>query len=92
MTATLKARLLSAPAYARPVVPLTLSLIAGIAIGAEWPGGNAIALAVIGGSIAAVARCLACRRPTAFLPLILFISLGYLSMQPYAVPRFPPTM
>ena len=33
MTATLKARFLAASAYARPVIPLTLSLIAGIAIG-----------------------------------------------------------
>ena len=92
MTATLKARLLSASAYARPVIPLTLSLIAGIAIGSEWPGGQAIALAVIGGSVAVIARCLARRRPAAFFPLILFVALGYLSMQPYAIPRFPPTM
>jgi hypothetical protein len=63
MTATLKARIRSASAYARPVIPLTLSLIAGIAVGAEWPGGQAIALAVIGGSAAVIARCLARHRP-----------------------------
>lgn len=90
MTATLKAHFLSASAYARPVIPLTLSLIAGIAIGSEWPGGTAVALAVIGGSIAVIARCLARRRPAAFSPLILFVALGTLSMQPYATPRFPP--
>jgi len=90
MKATLKARFLSASAYARPVIPLTLSLIAGIAIGSEWPGGQAMALAVIGGSGAMIARCLVRRRPAAFFPLILFAALGYLSMQPYAIPRFPP--
>jgi competence protein ComEC len=90
MTATLKARFLSASAYARPVIPLTLSLIAGIAVGSEWPGEKGFALAVIGGSGAAIARCLARRRPAAFFPLILFVALGYLSMQPYAIPRFPP--
>jgi competence protein ComEC len=89
MTATLKARFLSASAYARPVIPLTLSLIAGIAIGLEWPGGEVAALAVIGGSGAVIARCLACRRPAAFSPLILFVALGYLSLQPCAAPRFP---
>ena len=90
MTATLKARFLSASAYARPVIPLALSLIAGIAIGSEWPGGQAIALVSIGGSIAVIVRCLARGRPAAFFPLILFAALGYLSMQPYASPRFPP--
>jgi len=90
MTATLKARFLSASAYARPVIPLTLSLIAGIAIGSEWPGEKGFALAVIGGSGAAIAGCLVRRRPAAFFPLILFVALGYLSMQPYATPRFPP--
>ena len=90
MTVTPKARSLSASAYARPVIPLTLSLIAGIASGSEWPGGQATALAVIGGSIAAIAGCLARRRPAAFVPLILFVALGYLCMQPYVIPRFPP--
>jgi competence protein ComEC len=90
MTATLKARFFSASAYARPVIPLTLSVIAGIAIGSEWPGGKAVALAVIGVSGAVIARCLACHRPAAFSPLILFIALGYLSLQPYVIPRFPP--
>ena len=89
MTATLKARFLSASAYARPVIPLTLSLIAGIVIGLKWPGGEAAALAVIGGSGAVIVRCLACRRPAAFSPLILFVALGYLSLQPYTAPRFP---
>jgi competence protein ComEC len=90
MTATLKARFRSASAYARPVIPLTLSLIAGIAIGSEWPGETVLALAVTGGSGAAIAGCLACHRPAAFFPLILFVALGYLCLQPYVIPRFPP--
>ena len=90
MTAPLRSHFRSASAYARPVIPLSLSLIAGIAIGSEWPAGGAIALAIIGGSGAAIARCLVRRRPAAFSPLILFLALGYLSMQPYAIPRFPP--
>ena len=49
-----------------------------------------MALVVIGGSGAMIARSLARRRLAAFFPLILFAALGYLSMQPYAIPRFPP--
>lgn len=76
--------------YQRPVIPLTVALMAGIALGAEAPGweGPAFALALACGL--GTGRCLIRGTPAAVLPLVLFFSLGYLSLQPWMQPRLPP--
>ncbi len=75
--------------YHRPIIPLTVALMAGIALGAALPGFGVWVLvpAAVGG--AAVGRCLLKQAPAVVSPLILFAALGYLAMQPWASPRFP---
>jgi len=75
--------------YQRPVIPLTVALMAGIALGGEAPGYGLWALALGLACGLGTARCLARRRPAAVYPLLLFIAIGYLSLQPWVHPRFP---
>ncbi len=75
--------------YRRPFLPLTVALIAGIAWGAEAPGWAAAALAIVLACGLALLRCIVRGTPAAVLPLVLFIGLGYLSLQPWVQPRFP---
>ncbi|MGD8980662.1 MAG: DNA internalization-related competence protein ComEC/Rec2 [Desulfobacterales bacterium] len=76
--------------YSRPVIPLLLSMISGIVIGARFPG-NAIWMVIV------VLVCAATllffirkKRTSKFLPLVLLVVLGYLSIQPWVCPAFPP--
>jgi competence protein ComEC len=75
--------------YHRPVIPLTVALIAGIALGSALPGGGMWALALAGACGAAVIRCLLRRSNAVVSPLLLFTAIGYLSLQPWVCPRFP---
>jgi competence protein ComEC len=75
--------------YRRPIIPLTVALIAGIALGSEAPGWLGTALAVVLVCGLGVVRCLIRGRPAVVPPLMLFIALGYLSLQPWIQPRFP---
>jgi len=62
--------------YQRPVIPLTVALMAGIALGGAAPGweGSAFALALACGL--GTGRCLIRGTPAAVLPLVLFFSLA----------------
>jgi competence protein ComEC len=82
--------------YARPVIPLLITGILGIYLGAEFPGrflwAAGIALLTAGLMIGCVLR----QRPvwaalaSSTAPLLFFLALGYLSIQPWTAPRFPP--
>lgn len=67
----------------RPLVPLAAAVIVGIGIGAACPGWHrvfwAAALGLAGGMVAAIRG----RRVSNFLPIALFLALGYLSIQPW---------
>jgi len=76
--------------YRRPVIPLTVALTAGIALGSALPGAGAWAWAVATACAAAIAGCLIRRKAALIYPLALFIAIGYLSLQPWMQPRFPP--
>ncbi len=75
--------------YFRPLIPLLLALILGCLLGEALPGHRLSAVCLI------LAACLAIgfqRRRSqgaVFWPLLLFFSLGYLSVQPWLAPRFP---
>lgn len=75
--------------YRRPVIPLTVALMAGIALGGEAPGYGLWALALCLACGLGTARCLVRRQPAAVHPLLLFVALGYLSLQAWVDPRFP---
>ena len=75
--------------FFRPAIPLLISLMGGIWLGADFPGFMRWigAAAVIG-----FAFCLLHifrRKTLRLIPILLFISLGYLSVQPWVSPRIP---
>ncbi|MBL7180890.1 MAG: DNA internalization-related competence protein ComEC/Rec2 [Desulfobacterales bacterium] len=82
---------MTATIYFRPVIPLLLALVAGTALGFWFPGhafrAGLLTFLCIAGIVFAVARQKAAR----ILPLVLFTALGYLSIQPWLTPKFPPS-
>jgi competence protein ComEC len=73
----------------RPIIPLLISLVCGIILGSEYPG-NGIWL--WGAVIVWTCFCLLCicrKQAALFFPVMLFVSLGYLSIQPWLSPRYP---
>jgi competence protein ComEC len=74
--------------YARPLIPLLLALMTGIVMGLWLPGLSGtflvIAVVLLFSLLVAWKRQKAC-----LLPLFLFFSLGYLSLQSWTSPRLP---
>jgi competence protein ComEC len=73
----------------RPLIPLLISLVGGILLGSRFAGfatgAGVLALVWAGFSLIGLYR----RKPGFFMPLLLFVSLGYLSIQPWLSPRLP---
>ena len=76
--------------YFRPVVPLLLSMILGIVAGSRFPGHAVCAYLATCVFIFWILNSIYRNRTVVFLPLILFFTLGYLSIQSWVVPNFPP--
>lgn len=74
----------------RPLIPLTLALMLGIALGEAAPGGEAAAWAATGGAMLTLLRALRRAAGGLLSPLFLFCALGYLAIQPWAAPVFSP--
>ncbi|MEJ5358544.1 MAG: DNA internalization-related competence protein ComEC/Rec2 [Desulfobacterales bacterium] len=72
----------------RPLPPLAVALMLGILLADLAPGGEAAAWALVLGAGAALVGRLRRGRDSLFAPLLLFLALGYLSLQPWAEPRF----
>ncbi len=76
--------------YFRPVVPLLLSMISGIAAGSWLPGHDVLAYVVVSISICLIFHAIRKNRTVIILPIVLFVVLGYLSIQSWVMPNFPP--
>ncbi|MGW8188494.1 MAG: ComEC/Rec2 family competence protein, partial [Desulfobacterales bacterium] len=76
--------------YARPLIPLTLSFMVGIVGGLFWAGFEPAVLVSLTAAFGFTVFCLLRRRNERLAPLLIFIFLGYLSVQPWMTPRFPP--
>jgi len=74
----------------RPLLPLACALGAGIALGYGWPARGAWAALGSAGCLMWIGMGIRHRRPALIAPLVLFCSLGYLLIQHWAAPRFPP--
>ncbi|MBW2201179.1 MAG: DNA internalization-related competence protein ComEC/Rec2, partial [Deltaproteobacteria bacterium] len=75
--------------YARPVIPLLIALIAGIAFGSWFPGHKEWSYGVIFICSGFIGVKIFQRQPSVITPILLFIALGYLSIQPCRAPDFP---
>jgi competence protein ComEC len=74
--------------YYRPILPLVVALIAGIAAGYGVSGHRFFAYCIIIILIPAVSCSIIKNKSCRFLPLLLFIALGYLLIQPWTAPQF----
>ncbi len=77
------------PLFYRPLIPVTVALIAGIAFGAALPGYVWPAGGVILVSVMATCHRIKKRRSVLIMPLLLCAAAGYLSIQPWLSPRLP---
>jgi competence protein ComEC len=75
--------------YSRPVIPLLLSMISGIVVGARFPGHGTWMVIVVSVCAAALLFFIRKKRTSQLFPLVLLIALGYLSIQPWVAPTFP---
>jgi competence protein ComEC len=76
--------------YARPVIPFLIALISGIFLGSEYPGYQLWAFA--GAAICAgyIVFCVLGHRNVLMAPCVFFLLVGYISLQPWVSPDFPP--
>jgi len=75
--------------YSRPVIPILVSLMLGIACGSWLPGLKVYAYFVILVCAGLILYFILQRKTSLILPVILFFAFGYLSLQPWVVPKFP---
>ncbi len=75
--------------YSRPVVPLLLSMISGIVVGAWFSGHGLWVVIVALVCSSALIFFIRKKRTPKLFPLVLFVALGYLSIQPWVLPTFP---
>lgn len=73
---------------ARPAWSLAAALAVGICLGDFLPGPVLPVWAAAGACFLRLVRHVIRRSPALFSPLLLFILLGYLSIQPWSAPRF----
>ena len=74
--------------YFRPVIPLLISIIAGILLGSGFPG-HAIWSYIVVAVFASLLFYYIKKKKTALIsPIILFVGLGYLLIQPWIAPDF----
>ena len=76
--------------YFRPVVPLLFSMISGIAAGSQFSGHGVCACLIAFVFLCLILYCLYKNRNVIFIPIVLFFALGYLSIQSWMAPKFPP--
>jgi len=75
--------------YARPLIPLALSFMVGIVGGLFLAGFEPAVLVGLAAAFGFTVLRLLRRRNESLSPLLIFIFLGYLSVQPWMAPRFP---
>ncbi|MFH2046309.1 MAG: DNA internalization-related competence protein ComEC/Rec2 [Pseudomonadota bacterium] len=77
--------------YYRPIIPLLLSLITGISCGLLLPGYSLWAYFFTASCFVFLLIKIIRKKSAVFLPIILFIFLGYLSIQPWLCDKISPS-
>ena len=75
--------------YSRPVIPILVSMILGIACGSWLPGYEVCAYSVIFICTGLIIYFILQRKTALILPVILFFAFGYISLQLWIAPEFP---
>lgn len=76
--------------YCRPAIPVTLALMAGIALGESLPGFAIAALPVMSVAVVRLMICLRRNRTARCSPLLASMSAGYLALAPWVTPLHGP--
>jgi len=80
---------MTARIFFRPAIPLLISLICGILLGSDFPETEiwvgTVAIVWAGFCLRYIYR----KKTVLIVPILLFVSLGYLSIQPWVSPRLP---
>jgi competence protein ComEC len=69
--------------FQRPLAPVAVAMIAGLGVGASFPGAHWILWALVFGIVAWMVIAIRRRRPLVVSPMALCLSMGYLSIQPW---------
>ncbi|MDM8516663.1 DNA internalization-related competence protein ComEC/Rec2 [Desulfobacterales bacterium HSG16] len=75
--------------YFRPFIPLLGAFIAGIVFGDQFSGHHAIGICLVLMCLASILAAVILRKNAKFFPIVLFFSIGYLSIQYYSAPTLP---
>ena len=75
--------------YSRPIIPLLISMIFGIASGSRFPGNAIWAYSTIFLCAGLIVFQAVYKKKLSVLPLVIFFAFGYLLIQPWVAPRFP---
>ncbi len=75
--------------YHRPIIPLTLAMIAGILLGEIIPDQRLAAWCLAATCGVCLVFFILRKKSPVILPIILFVCLGYLLIQPWMAPRLP---
>ena len=75
--------------YVRPVVPLLLAFMSGIAVGTETECLSIWAYLILLITALRIFFLIWNRKKARFSPVLLFLAIGYLAIQPWAFPRLP---
>jgi competence protein ComEC len=76
--------------FYRPVIPITLALMAGIILGERLPGMAVAAIIIVAGTAVYLTVCLRRRLPAWWSAVLMIMAAGYLSMVPWMSPRHGP--
>lgn len=75
--------------YSRPVIPLLIALVSGIYLGSEFPGYLLWTAGVLCMGVSLLFISIVRQRIAWASPLLVFVAIGYLSLQPWVCPKFP---
>ena len=74
--------------YSRPIIALLIALICGIVVGERFSG-HTVSVLIIGfASAGYIGIKIAFKKSAVLAPLIFFVALGYISVQPWVSPNF----
>ena len=74
--------------YLRPIAALLISLMGGIVLGCQFPGHTIVTLGIGFASAGFIGAHFIRKRAAGLSPIIFYIALGYLAVQPWVAPHF----
>ena len=74
--------------YLRPIAALLISLMGGILLGCQFPGHTIVTLAISFVGAVFIGINLIRKKAGGLSPIIFYVALGYVAVQPWAAPHF----